>query len=108
MRQWGHLGTASGDFFAPNGLAIDRDGNVYAVDFGVNRVQVFRPDGTYMTEWGSTGSGDGQFKGARAVAVDNDANVYVLDTDNNRIQKFGPAVVPTLKTTWGKLKARFR
>jgi len=41
LAQWGGSGTASGRFTGPTGIAFDRNGNVYVVDTGNNRVQKF-------------------------------------------------------------------
>jgi DNA-binding beta-propeller fold protein YncE len=109
VRQWGSQGTGNGQFMSARGLAVDGDNNVYVTDSSfLNRVQVFSESGGYLTQFGNTGTGDGQFQQPVGVSLDSEGNVYVLDTANNRVQKFGPAVVPTTKTTWGALKARFR
>ncbi len=52
-------------------------------------MQVFTPDGTYLTQWGSEGAATGQFLDPIGIAVDSFGNVYVADTNNYRIQKFG-------------------
>ena len=43
-------GTPPQRFFPAHGVAISKDGLVYVADRGHNRVQVFRPDGTFVTE----------------------------------------------------------
>jgi DNA-binding beta-propeller fold protein YncE len=43
VKKWGSVGSADGQFFFPDGLAIDLSGNVYVVDRGNNRIQVFAP-----------------------------------------------------------------
>ncbi len=76
------------------GVALDRDGNLYAVDGANSQVLKFDPTGKLLTQWGSKGTADGQFvmSGLQGqdttgfVALDSQGNVYV--TENNRVQKF--------------------
>jgi len=35
-------------------VSYDRDGNVYVVDQGNHRIQIFKPNGTYVTEFGQS------------------------------------------------------
>lgn len=109
VRQWGTQGSGNGQFFGVRGMGIDADGNVYVCDASTNnRVQVFTSSGAYLTQFGGTGAADGQFQQPFGVAINSAGDVFVLDSSNNRVQKFGAAVVPTVKMTWGGLKARFR
>jgi len=82
-------------FFKPNGVAVDKSGNVYIGDGGNYRVKKFDPEGRLITQWGSPGQGDGQFNTIGSVKVDGSGIVYVFDTDvgkwqYSRIQKFTP------------------
>ena len=71
---------------------------IYVADSGNNRIQVFKPDGTFLRQWGSTckldtgegcvDGGEGQFNEPWGIAVGQDGSVYVSDTWNHRIQKF--------------------
>lgn len=87
-------GTGAGQCDGPNGVAVDDvSGNVYVVDHGNDRINVFKADGTALPSFGSKGSGPGQFEGPQSIAIDNDPaspafrDVYV-GTDNFRVQKF--------------------
>jgi hypothetical protein len=109
------FGSGDGQFFQPDGIAVDSFGNVYVVDFNNNRVVKFA--GGLFVGWAglctsgvdcdsvnqhSLGftcttatcfgltfdSGDGQFNFPAYVAVDSSGNVYVSDTANNRVQLF--------------------
>ena len=83
------LGITSGDgpLNAPRNLAVAANGDLYVVDSGNHRVQVFDRDGRYLRGWGSFGSEPGQFNEPWGITV-NDQFVYVADTWNHRIQKF--------------------
>jgi DNA-binding beta-propeller fold protein YncE len=103
LRQWGTPGSGDRQFTKPQGVAIGAGGEVYVADscidpltapeVGNNRVQVFSPDGIYLTQWGGYGTGDGQFSNPEGVAVDADGEVYVVDSNNHRVEKFTPAGV---------------
>jgi DNA-binding beta-propeller fold protein YncE len=43
MTKWGSKGSDEGQFIDPLGIALDTSGNVYVVDAGDSRVQVFAP-----------------------------------------------------------------
>lgn len=80
---------------APSGLALDREGNLYVVDGGNQRILKYDRDGKFVLKWGRHGTGDGQFNipaledyKSGAIAVDGEGSVYVADTGNARIQKF--------------------
>lgn len=85
-------GRGAGYFEGPTDLAVDnRNGDIYVVDSGNNRVQRFNRDGQFMSEFGGMGAGNGQFNSPTGIAVDRDGYVYISDTNNNRIQKFAPS-----------------
>lgn len=88
LGKWGSPGTGDGQFDRLGGIAVDRDGNLYAADLYANRIQKFSPSGSLLLKWGSYGSGPGRFWTPTDVAVDATGNVYVADLDNRRIQKF--------------------
>ena len=77
-------------FKIPDGIAIDRQGNLYVMDSLNDRVQKFDNDGMFISMWGSSGDQDGQFHCGNycMLAVDNKSNVYVTDIGNSRVQKF--------------------
>jgi hypothetical protein len=50
-RSWGTPGTGPGEFNLPHGIAIASDGRVFVCDRENERVQIFTPDGDYLSEW---------------------------------------------------------
>ncbi len=87
LLEWGKSGDRNGEFFNPQNIAVDSEGNVYVTDLGNRRVQQFNNDGTFLKTWGSSGSGAGQFNSVSGIAVDENS-VYVVDNQLNKIQKF--------------------
>ncbi|MDH7489838.1 MAG: TIGR03663 family protein [Anaerolineae bacterium] len=85
---FGRQGQGPGEFQDPRGVAVDAAGNIYVVDTGNHRVQVFDANGRYLRGWGQYGSGPGEFNEPWGIAVDKEGNVYVADTWNYRVQKF--------------------
>jgi hypothetical protein len=84
--KWGSYGQEDGQFYNPEGVAVDKDGNVYVSDTYNNRIQIFTSTGTFITKWDSYGSGDGQFITPEGIALDKNGNIYVAECGNNRIQ----------------------
>jgi uncharacterized protein (TIGR03437 family) len=87
---------------APQGLAIDKNGNLYIADSGNSRVRIVNSKGIINTfagngQLGSIGFiGDG-FQATAAnlllpggVAVDGSGNVFIADTGDNVIRKVTP------------------
>jgi tripartite motif-containing protein 71 len=113
ITKFGGPGQANGTFYENvGGIAVARDGTIYATDPFMDRVQKFNSNGKFITKWGSPGKGDGQFGcgkppsfancydlGPQGIAVDSLGHVYVVDTINNRIEVFNTN--GTFITKWG-------
>jgi len=44
VTKWGSYGSGNGQFYNPNGIAVDSSGNVYVADSGYSRIQKFAPN----------------------------------------------------------------
>ena len=53
-RSWGTPGQGPGEFFLPHGIAVHTDGRVFVCDRENDRIQIFSPDGEYLSEWTDT------------------------------------------------------
>ncbi|MGI5526075.1 SMP-30/gluconolactonase/LRE family protein [Streptomyces syringium] len=88
----------------PDGLAVDREGNLYIAEYGNHRVRKVTPSGIITTVAGNGVAGyvsDGgpaiatRLHGPRRVAVDEGGNLYISDQENHRIRRVGPDGVIT-------------
>jgi len=68
-----------------NGVAVDGDGRVWAVDFEEGRVRAFDPNGAPLAVFGEPGASRAQLRHPTDVAVTAD-RVYVADFGNDRVQ----------------------
>jgi len=82
------VGSDEGYFFGPQGIALDRDGNIYVADTFNFRVQSFTPDGKFRFKFGKAGDAHGSFGRPVGVAVDSEGNIYVADILFNNVQVF--------------------
>lgn len=83
-------GQAEGELNLPRDATIDSEGNLYVVDGGNFRVQVFTPDGEFVRSFGSIGRQGGQFSRPKGIGVDKQGNAYVVDTAFGNFQIFNP------------------
>ncbi len=106
---FGSEGSGEGQLSRPGGMAVDEaTGDVYVIDQGNRRIEVFSSTGAYVSQFNGSASPTGQFAwpgetigsshetNNGRVAVDNSTNsldpskgdVYVLDTGHHVIDKF--------------------
>jgi DNA-binding beta-propeller fold protein YncE len=83
-----HYLTSPGDFGAPQGVALDKDGNVYVTDTLNNRVEIFDADGNFISLFGKHGDGPGYLARPKGIAVDGDGHIWVADEVEDRLQVF--------------------
>lgn len=86
----GKRGTGPGEFNLPRDVTIGQNGLLYVVDGGNFRVQVFKPDGTFVNVFGGIGRQSGQFSRPKEAAIDADGNVYIVDSAFGNFQIFSP------------------
>lgn len=85
---FGQRGSEPGDFVYPVSITQDPDENLYVCEYGQNdRVQKFRPDGTFLLQFGGPGTEPGQFQRPSGI-VWYDHRLYIVDAFNNRIQVY--------------------
>jgi hypothetical protein len=84
-RTWGGTGSGPGQFTGLAGIAVDRDGNVYAGDYETRRVQKFDRDGRYLLEWNLS---DGGVRSPGGMVVDPEGNCLISDVATDIIHVF--------------------
>ncbi len=72
LASWGSPGSGPGQFHLPHGIALDRQGRVYVADRENSRLQIFSPEGQFLSQWTDV---------ARPcqVAIDAEDNVFVAE-----------------------------
>lgn len=91
LGQLGTYGEGEGQFGAPNGLAVDSQGNVYISDAYNIPIQKYDKEGKYLAGWGTQGANNGEFRQAGGITVDGQGNIFVVDVNAKpgpRVQKF--------------------
>jgi len=83
----------------PVGLAVDRAGNLYIGDEGLNRILKVTPAGVISTVAGTGKAGlsgdggaatQGEIRNPRGIAIDSAGSIFISDFGNNRVRKFSP------------------
>ncbi|HTV14455.1 MAG TPA: 6-bladed beta-propeller [Acidobacteriaceae bacterium] len=105
-----HFLTSPGDFAAPQGVAVDKDGNVYVTDTLNDRVEVFDADGGFISAFGKAGDGPGSFARPKGIAVDSDGHIWVADEMQDRLQVFNKEgqLLTWIGTGHGELPGQFK
>lgn len=88
LDRWGGTGSADGQFDVLYDVSVDNGGNVFTMEAGGSRGQVFDAEGTHLDTYGSSGTGDAQFSTPYGLGVGPDRTVYVADTFNSRVSKW--------------------
>jgi len=84
----GRRGAGDGELNLPRDIAMAPNGDLYVVDGGNFRVQVFQPDGAYAGQMGSIGNRTGQFSRPKGIDTDDNGNIYVSDAAFGNFQIF--------------------
>jgi DNA-binding beta-propeller fold protein YncE len=71
-RSWGEPGSGPGQFHLPHGIACSADGRVWVCDREADRIQIFSPDGEYLSEWKDT-------QRPTHLTFDSQGRVYVTE-----------------------------
>jgi len=83
-----HEQTDPGTFSLPEGVALDKDGDVYVTDTFNNRVEIFDADGKFLSTFGKNGDSPADFERPKGIAVDCDGHIWVVDAAQNLVKVF--------------------
>jgi DNA-binding beta-propeller fold protein YncE len=101
LRSFGDQGAAPGQLYHPYDATADAAGNVYVLDTGNHRVEVFDDSGVFVRTIGSgQGQNDGQLYYPEALALGPGDRLYIADTSNNRVSVFS-TVTGNFLRKWG-------
>ena len=90
IRSMGTLGREPGQFFSPQGMAVDEYGRVFVADTLNARIQVFDCNGTYLYQFGERGTNKGQMELPKDIAIDSEGHLYIVDTRRGSFSIFQP------------------
>ncbi len=82
----GGLDTTS--FYAPNGIAVDGNGNVWVANYTTSSVTVFNPAGAVLS--GTNGYAETGLSIRTSLAIDIYGNAWVANYNSDRISGFKP------------------
>jgi DNA-binding beta-propeller fold protein YncE len=88
LSNFGRYGSEAGEFNRAEGMGLDAQGRLHVADSCNHRVQIFSPDGTFVTAFGKAGSGAGELSYPYDIRMDGQGNQYVCEFGNSRVQVF--------------------
>lgn len=63
----------------PQGMAIDKDGNLYVAEMLRSRISILSPSGEFVRAFGSRGDSLFNFEAPKDIDIDSDGNLWVAD-----------------------------
>ncbi|WP_404329909.1 6-bladed beta-propeller [Mesobacillus maritimus] len=86
----GQPGKDDGEFIAPNAITADEEGNIYVVDTGNQRVQIFDKEGNFqrIINGSKDGKGESVFVNPRGIGIDSRGFVYVVSNLTHMVYGF--------------------
>lgn len=90
LMEIGKMGLKEGEFRAPNAVTVDKEGNIYVVDTGNHRVQIFDKTGKFIRiiNGSKDGKGASSFINPRGIGVDSKGNLLVVSNLTHFIHGF--------------------
>lgn len=79
ITQWGSGAPGVGNFFRPDGIALDENGFVYTIQY--ETFYKFTPDGEFISKQTLWDQGDGPNFFTDGIAVDHQFNIYLTGRD---------------------------
>lgn len=75
---------------SPQGMAIDKAGQLYVAEMLGAKISVFDAEGKYLRSFGERGDAHYQFEAPKDLAFDSDGNLWVLDARRAQIYTYTP------------------
>jgi len=73
---------------ADDGLALDKEKNIYVSDVQLNVINVLNRDGQFLYKFGRGGAKPGEFSEPSGLWIESENRLYVADAKNHRVQLF--------------------
>ncbi|TRO79782.1 SMP-30/gluconolactonase/LRE family protein [Desulfuromonas acetexigens] len=102
LRSFGDWGPQDGNFYSPQGMAVDKNGNLYVADMFNARVQVFDAEGKFLRKFGERGDLQSNFEMPKGIAIDSNGNLYITDARKKAMLTYNPEGRLLLFTGGGK------
>ena len=77
---FGSKGSGNGQFGYISSITVDTNNNIYALDYGNNRIQKFDSQGNYLSQWESNS--------AQKIIASSQGYIYAASPEYNTIQIF--------------------
>jgi len=71
-------------------LAVDGEGNVYALDRQEHRIMVYDSTGRFLRQIGRPGQGPGELLYPASLDIDEEGFIYVVNVGNRRVEIYRP------------------
>lgn len=87
ISSFGSQGVREGQLMQPSDILVGPEGNIYVLNSGNNRIDVFKSDGSFVRAFGS--DINPPLKNPKSFAFSKDLDIFVADTGNDRLVAFG-------------------
>lgn len=77
-------------FVNPQGMDIDKEGNLFVAELLGARIAVLSVDGKFLRFFGERGDSFYQFEAPKDLAFDSDGNLWVVDNRRSQIYTYSP------------------
>ncbi|XP_065890021.1 tripartite motif-containing protein 2-like [Dysidea avara] len=84
----GETGDGNGKFRCVTGIAVDRNGYLYAVDCVLHCIQKFKLSGEFISQLGGEGTSGDNMKSPFSLVVSQSDELFVCDSDKHSIKVF--------------------
>lgn len=96
IETYGSFGSGDGEFWWPQGVTANPDGDIYVADVENHRVvhlknEIVGKNLKWVAEIGGFGCDTSEFDHPCDVVIDSKSQIWVADCGNNRIQVFAPS-----------------
>lgn len=74
--------------YRPKDVKLDRDGNIFILDYGDQKIKKYTKEGKFSKSAGGKGEGPGETSRAFAISIDEENKVFVLEYHTGKVNVF--------------------